>query len=310
MGRTRMLRFWTGVWIMAMLLNLLTGCDDLLSPDTPGEKPAGTAIGTDVGVLVRVLYETSAGSMVARSDFMIEVTPEEIVRAEYWPEDLSVPDRAEKEHEPIKAAQWANIEKITAELLPVLEEIPEAEPDDEPLTIDGEEIFVLDGGDYWRLQLTWEKDGVERTAWIRNPSDRRITTLDSLLRELADPIGREIVWYDAPVLNGIFFHSEEEDYSFQFTYFESEDNYYFIARYNDADGKTDVSRHVSVDEWPPAGAWFASLGLEDFPSGWSFHDPVTVTLYYSDGRQTTVQPDRDTAAKMADYFVALTAKYR
>ena len=314
-------KLWRGVLTMAIILTAAAGCDDLPSAPDPapgGEETLslpGTEAGKELpGELIRILYETSAGSMEPRSEFLAEVTPEKLVRAEYWPEDedYSKPYLSEKANEPVTAEQWAEIARSLTEMYPALTELPGGYHDDEPMTDEnGEEIFELDGGDYWHLTLTWKTgDGEERIVQYQYPSDRRITTFDALMRELVDPVGREIVWYDPPVLNGIFIRSEEEDYSFQFTYFSSEDNYYFISRYRDGSGKADVSRHVALSEWDEAGQWFAALDLERFPSGWSFHDPLTATLYFSDNTQTTVQPDGETAAKIYDYFVALTEKYR
>ena len=310
-------KIWLGVLAVAAAL-ILAACDDMPAAPDPGVEGGPSVAGAEVsaelpGELVRVLYETSAGSMEYRSEFLAEVTPEELVRAEYWPEnDFSLPYMSEKGPEPIRPEQWADIARSLTEIYSVLEEAPQDFDDSAPLVDEnGEEMFALDGGDYWRLFLTWRTgDGEERTVRYFSPSDRRITTFDALMRELVDPTGREIVWYEAPVLNGIFVHSEEGDYSFQFTYFASEDNYYFISRYPDGGKKVDVSRHVALTEWDEAGRWFSALELERFPSGWSFHDPLTATLYYSDNTQTTVQPDADTAGKIYEYFVGLTEKYR
>ena len=315
--------FWrtilSGVLAVAMLLTAmygLTGCVEL-----PGEKTGGA--GTEQasvelpGELVRIREESSAGSMEPRSEFLAEVTPEEIVRAEYWPEKHFLSFGSEisvKEHKPIRPGQWADLVRIVTDLWPVFEEIPESSGDDGALTTDdGEEIFVLDGGDYWRLYLTFRaEDGEERTVRVYHPSDRRITTLDTLLRELVDPAGRKIVWYEPPALNGIFVHSDAGDYSFQFTYYSWDNCYYFISRYPDPDGggKTDVSVFVPSSDWTEPGKWFASLGLERFPEGNSFRDPLTITLYYDDDTQTTVQPDEQTAAVLYDYFVSLTERYK
>ena len=307
-------RLWPGVLMLMMILTITAGCEDRPSPADPASPETVSAPAPELpGELVRVLYETSSGSMEPRSEFLAEVTPEELARAEYWPEnDFSKPYITEKGPEPIRPEQWADIERSLTEIYPVLEEAPEGYDDSAPiLDENGEEIFALDGGDYWRLFLTWRTgDGQERTVRYLYPSDRRITTFDALMRELVDPTGREIVWYDPPALNGIFLHSEEGDYSFQFTYFASEDDYYFISRYPDGGGKADVTRHVPLSAWTEPGQWFASLGLERFPSGWSLHDPLTVTLYYDDDTQTTVQPDEDTAARLYDYFIGLTEQFR
>ncbi|MBQ3860750.1 MAG: hypothetical protein II779_09480, partial [Clostridia bacterium] len=142
----------TGVILMTSLLTLLAGCFRKISggnePETSGTSFTPPAV-TMPAELRRIKLESSAGSMEYHTEFAIEVTPEEIVHAEYWPEEgtdsIDIPT---KSHVPITAEQWADLEKIVGDLYPELRTIPDQD-DSEPLTIDGEEIEILDGGDYW-----------------------------------------------------------------------------------------------------------------------------------------------------------------
>ena len=148
-------RLWLGVLAVAVAL-ILAACDDMPAPPDPGSEGGPSVAGADVsaelpGELVRVLYETSAGSMEYRSEFLAEVTPEELLRAEYWPEnDFSQPYLSVKGPEPIRPEQWADIARSLTEIYSALEEAPEENYDDEASLTDdnGEDIFALDGGDY------------------------------------------------------------------------------------------------------------------------------------------------------------------
>ena len=296
----------TGVILMTSLLTLLAGCFRKIAggdePGTGGTSSASPTVATP-GELCRIKLESSAGSMEYHTEFAIEVTPEEIVHAEYWPEEgTDSIDIPQKDHVPITGEQWADLEKIVGDLYPELRPIPEQD-DSEPLSVDGEEIEILDGGDYWNFWLTWKTEEGEVTVRYGNVSDRRIRTLDDLLRELADPIGREIVWYDPPEIGGVFFHDDETDESFQLTDF-GEERYYFITRWHEGKEKKDLTKIVDASVWPPFKEFLGAQDYARFPEGWSFHDPRTVTIYYTDGRQKTWQPDEEAAAALREFFLS------
>ena len=308
-GRPEFKSILAGVIAMCTLLTLLTGCIRQITGNGDPDPVSGTAgpyvppVITPPGELVRVRHESSSGSMEPASDFAIEVTPEEIVRAEYWPEEFDGEyERREIRHVPVTAEQWADIDKIVGILYPVLEPVPEeianAPADDE------DDYMILDGGDYWNLWLTWRaEDGTETELRYYNTSDRRIRTFVSLLEELADPIGREIVWYDPPEIKGVFMSDDKKDESFQLTFFD-DGRYYFIVRWTEGREKKSFSRIVDESVWPDFKAFLETRYFERFEEGLSFKDPLTVTVYYTDGAQKTFQPDRGTADAVREFFVA------
>ena len=115
------------------------------------------------GTLSGVMYGYSGG-MTARNDFFIWLSPDAIVETFYYPEEppkgVGWHVQFEKENVPITAEQWTDVEQVVLELYPLMK--PKPEP---------------------RIKYA-------------SPNDKRISTLVALLKELADPIGREIPRYD------------------------------------------------------------------------------------------------------------------
>lgn len=139
------------------------------------------------GKLVRIKYAVSSGTAYG-CDFSIDVTPQQIVSARFFSEEQM--DYVLLEQEPLEEAQWKDFERAVSELVPVLEEAS-------PVVWESSEdsdMFMLDGGDTFSFALTWEEAGEERCVEYRNPNDRKFITLTELLKEAADPTGREIVW--------------------------------------------------------------------------------------------------------------------
>ncbi len=307
------------VILMVSILSFLTGCFGIRAkkPDPP--QTPGTQVETETaaakpdkgvmpGELCGVRLELSGGSMSFHSEFGIEVTPDEIVWAEYWPEDdFSSADITRKEHVPVTAEQWGDLVRIVGDLYEELEPVLEKPAEPVPPPPEGE--YILDGGDYHLMFLTWRTEDGDRTVQYYNTSDRREMTFISLLKELAEPISREIVWYDPPVPSGIFYHSKADDESLQCTPFD-DGTYYFIARYYESAGgkkkgeRRDVTKIVDAAIWEDFSAFLEPLvpTLKECPPGRSFDDPLTVTVYQSDGRQFTVQPDKETAKKIRSFF--------
>ncbi|MBQ4350237.1 MAG: hypothetical protein II768_03185 [Clostridia bacterium] len=299
----------TEVILLSILSLLFGGCIRKI-PAAP-DPPVPAADESLPGELVGIRHESSGGSMVYRSEFAIEVTPDEIVHAEYWPENYRR-DMVVRDHVPIKASQWADLEKITRILWPLMKEVTPYEPD-EDLFADGEEIFVLDGGDYNRWYFTWKTDEGERTIQVYAPQDRRITTLRDLLRELAEPIGRKIVWYDPPKLDGIYFCSDEDRYSYQCTCDRDEKDLYRCYFYFIENGeRKSVSATTDGKVWQKVYDFCEPLNLAAFPEGNGMigGDPLTCTLYYDDGRQKTVIPDEATVEKLLSFFEEMCEELR
>ena len=148
------------------------------------------------GTLVGVTY--SCGGM-SRDDFWIILSPDAIVEASYWPEQETEEDEirydpATKEDVSITAEQWADVEQIVLELYPVMEPRPEPR---QPSKL-AAWLGARDSTSSSSFRLTWDTEDGPLEIRYSSPNDRRITTLTALLKELADPIGREIPRYDPP----------------------------------------------------------------------------------------------------------------
>ena len=165
------------------------------------------------GKLTRVEYSTGNGT-IARAEFSINITPDEVVDALFWPEEAveidgktyyqpTVSDEiVSLSHAPISEGRWEEVEAIIAELAPLLEIKPESKVD---LPAAGEfpGMQILDGGDWQTLRLGVQTADGEHFSEYYVPSDRRMITLTTLLREIVDPIGRDIPHYAPPVLVGL-----------------------------------------------------------------------------------------------------------
>ncbi|MBQ8264471.1 MAG: hypothetical protein IJY96_06840, partial [Oscillospiraceae bacterium] len=150
------------------------------------------------GTLTAVSYSSGSGSM-ARQDFAIRLSRNEIEYACFWPCDTNSEEMSEIQHIPVDPQQWAEVESVILLMYGNLEEFVPAPAPELP-----DELLILDGGDYSNFSLTWESDGVSVQKQYLWPGDRRVLTLTALLEELVDPCGREIVWYDEPVLDRIY----------------------------------------------------------------------------------------------------------
>ena len=153
------------------------------------------------GTLVGVTY--SCGGGMSRDDFRIILSPDAIVEASYWPEQETEEDEirydpATKEDVSITAEQWADVEQIVLELYPVMEPRPEPR---QPSKL-AAWLGARDSTSTSSFRLTWDtEDGLQEIRYS-SPNDPRVMTLITLLEELADPIGREIPYYDPPEPKG------------------------------------------------------------------------------------------------------------
>ena len=148
------------------------------------------------GILTGVTYSHTSG-MVARADFAITLSPEAILETSYYP--ALAPDTAEdedwyhpstKENVPITAAQWSDVEQIILELYPLMK--PEPERKSGLWSVLGHWLGAVDGNDSSSLTLIWDTGEGEQKVRYAFPDDDRISILITLLKELADPIEREI----------------------------------------------------------------------------------------------------------------------
>ena len=160
-----------------------------------GNAPMQTESSTPPGTLTGVMYSDSGG-MTVRDDFFIWLSPDAIVETFYYPEEppkgVGWHEQFEKENVPISAEQWADVEQVVLELYPLMK--PKPEP-----TIDLWSILGrwLDGAkddevSSSSITLIWDTEEGEQRIKYASPNDQRISTLVALLKELADPIGREI----------------------------------------------------------------------------------------------------------------------
>lgn len=267
---------------------------------------------TEELTLCGVRYHYSSGMEFGR-DRSVNITDKEIVSASFYPwegQNNYEGDETEKieiENQPITAEQWAEIEKAIQNIVPILEEYHETY---NPFSAIGENI-MLDGGDKSGFSLTWRSpDGSEKTVSYYQPGDRRyyVTVIDTLM-ETVHPVGREIVWYGEPVLEGIYITSGDSysgrkgNFSFQCTRKNEEEWWYFA--YFGIDGKV-VSLSLTVDEscWSIIDEKVKALGIESLEKGEK--KDRYITLYYSDGKSVNVLPDKKLLNELESFFTELS----
>ena len=296
----------SGALALLLLVSAMTGCSPA-SPGTPSATPA------DPGTLVRIEYSYSSG-MVARTAFSIDVEPSRIVTARYWPyEDWEADEMTELADVAITPEQWSELDAVVQEFSDSLKPVaPPAELADSVLS---EMLMVQDGGDTFSFALTWEKDGKQSRVEYTSPSDRRFRTLTALLEELAEPIGRDIPRYEAPRVSGIYFWSKPrlfgEKFSYQCTPVDETDldgEYYLFAYWDEGLAERSHNGRVDAQAWADIVTVCQGLNVEALPERSSRKETGTsLTLYYTDGTQTTFQPDKDTLKALRAYFAALVA---
>jgi len=291
-----------GIMALLTLLLNLTGCtkQPVPVPVPPEEKPLP-------GKLVALSFSQGSG-MVARANFDIRLNREEIEETTFWPEDFELDEQSLK-HVPITPEQWADVEKAVLSLWPKLDEYQPAAS----ASSSDEDVFMLDGGDYTNLTLTWETaDGTVKKgyAW---PSDRRALTLWDLLRELADPRGREIVWYEEPQLKEIYFTHKyrlntRKNYSFQFylnTYSE-EEPFWELIYYLGKNG--DIAKGylpLAPSDWDAFLALAEDLQLAYFPEPTRSDDYFSCRLRYTDETSLSLILDKETEETLKQFFLDL-----
>lgn len=157
-----------------------------------------TESSTPPGTLSGIMYGYSGG-MTVQNDFFIWLSPESIVETFYYPEE---PPKGmvwhecftEKENVPITAEQWTDVEQVVLELYPLMK--PKPEPRIDLWSSLGRWLGgVKDEGSSSSITLIWDTEEGEQRIKYASPNDKRISTLVALLKELADPIGREIPRY-------------------------------------------------------------------------------------------------------------------
>ena len=163
-----------------------------------GDAPMQTESSMPPGTLTGVMY-SDFGGMTVRNDFFIWLSPDAIVETFYYPEEppkgVGWHDRFEKENVPISAEQWTDVEQVVLELYPLMK--PKPEPRIDLWSTLGRWLGgVKDEVSSSSITLIWDTEEGEQRIKYSSPNDKRISTLVALLKELADPIGREIPRYD------------------------------------------------------------------------------------------------------------------
>lgn len=182
--------------IAALALILLAGV--LYFKQQEGNSSMQTEPSLPPGTLTGVMYGYSGG-MTVRNDFFIWLSPDAIVETFYYPEEppkgVGWHDQFEKEDVPITAEQWADVEQVVLELYPLMK--PKPEPRIDLWSSLGRWLGgVKDEVSSSSITLIWDTEEGEQRIKYASPNDKRISTLVTLLKELADPIGREIPRYD------------------------------------------------------------------------------------------------------------------
>ena len=303
-----MKRIMAAILATVMALTGLTGCKKQepqpVIPETP-ELP---------GTLVGVNYATGGG-MMAHSEFHIILKRQEVEYTEFWPEDY-VENINVREHVPITEQQWADVETVILDLYQDgMLEAYQPKPEPENSFLDG---LVLDGGDYTKLSLVWQTEDGSVEQGYYWPNDRRVLTLTDLLRELADPQGREITWYETPRLGGIYFTRDhrvntKRDYSFQLHYtdYDETDPHWELIYYLGKHGEVD-NGHLRLTEadWEDFVAFAEELKLEYFPTETKSNDRFRCTLYYTDDKSKRISLNKETEELLKTYFMNLVQQHQ
>ena len=151
------------------------------------------------GTLSGVMYSYSGG-MTVRNDFFIWLSPDAIVETFYYPEEppkgVGWHECFTKENVPITVQQWADVEQIVMELYPLMK--PEPERRSGILGSLANWLGAVDESSSSSITLIWDTEEGEQRIRYFAPDDERVNTLIILLKELVDPIGREIPRYAPP----------------------------------------------------------------------------------------------------------------
>lgn len=262
--------------------------------------------------LKKIRYEFSGGSMNYHSEFEIEADSEEILRTAYWdgnyfgeeestkketlaeidssfrtssPDEMTV-----REHIPMNSVLW---NALTEETEYLKEQLRPVKKNDLPKLPDPD-MFVLDGGDYQRLYLTWDIDGSEQTVQYYSPSGNRWYSVMAILHEMARPVGRDLCRIGETVITEFFLKAPE--YSYQITPVKDSDDYYFFV-YGDKSDKDRVTR----EQWLTVREFLNGLDVSDFGSG-KYEDKYFLRLNYNDGINKNLEINKNLAEQIREYI--------
>ncbi|MCR5624559.1 MAG: hypothetical protein K6G11_04875 [Lachnospiraceae bacterium] len=253
------------------------------------------------GTLLAVDYGFKSGTLYG-ADFFAKIISNKIVKAEYCLNECKEcsSGKVENENVAITDEQWSLVKKAIKGIEEILVEIP-MKPAPRPL---GENIFILDGGDKEHFYLTWGTPDGEKTIKYSIPNDRRFTTLIALIKEIVCPAGREIVWYGAPEITGMYMIDKTlgKENSYQCTQWEDENKWYFIMYYYEGSERKSLSKFVDEKSWNRILNVLNSHKSTEYPEGSRKMSKCSLTLYMSDGKQPIVEPDTDTINEIVEVF--------
>lgn len=262
--------------------------------------------------LKRIRYESSGGSMNYHSEFEIEADSKETIRTAYWDgyyfgaeesteqETLAEIDSTYRssgddemtvrEHIPVNTALW---NALTEEMEYLKEQLRPVEKLKLPIKLDPD-MFVLDGGDYQRLYLTWERNGTEQTVQYYSPSGNRWYSVMAILHEMARPVGRDLHRIGETVMTEFFLKAPK--YSYQITPVKDSDDYYFFVHGDESD-KSRVTR----EQWLAVREFLNGLDVSHFGSG-KYKDKYYLRLNYNDGINKDLEINKKLAEQIRNHI--------
>lgn len=251
------------------------------------------------------------------SDEEYKFTTEKLENAMYLlREDGSFVEH-EKKNQPITGEQWKQIDDAVAAIFHLMNEkdntvnrealLSDINEDFKP----EEPLIVWDGRSRFKLTLYWDngKEITEKDYY--RPDDRRFCTLLDIMREIANPIGREIKYYGEPIPVGIYVFEKENDknsWSFQCTLVNNDEPYgprYFFCHLYSNGVWDNFSPIVYEDTWQKIYDRIMKMGLcEMEPLGFR-RDEEGCTLYLDDGKQPSLELSKMQRKELKSFFMEL-----
>ena len=268
---------------------------------------------TDRCKLKKIRYETSGGSMNYHSEFEIEANTDEVIRTCYWSdhaysiseqnaarEQLSETDNSYRtdagtdgmtvrEHIPMDNKLWNALFEEIGYLRPQLRPV-----DKMKVTVPLADMFVLDGGDYTRLYLTWEKDGSEKTVQYYSPSGNRWSSVIAILHEMVRPLGRDLHRIGETRITGAFLNAPK--YSYQLTPVSNDTDYYFFVH-----GDSSPLDRISREQWLIIREYLNGIDISGFGKG-KYEDKYYLRLNYNDGINKNLEINKKTAEDIRGFL--------
>lgn len=263
--------------------------------------------------LKRIRYESSGGSMCCHSEFEIRADAGEVTRTAYWSDntysiaednaDTQLLERIDstyctsggdemtvREHIPMDTALWGalceELEYLKVQLKPVekLKKMITPELD----------MFVLDGGDYQRLYLTWDINGTEQTVQYYAPSGNRWSAVLEIIHEMVRPIGRDLRRIGQTQITEFFLKTPK--YSYQITPVKNSDDYYFFVH-----GDKSEKDRVTPEQWLVVRDFLNGLDVSGFKTG-KYEDKLYLRLNYNDGINKYLEISKKLAEQIREFI--------